>query len=146
MVLGVLLLMVPASAGELGRCISADVPDAVVLPDGSTHAAGSLQVCLTSKESPVRGRHATSIDGKAVAAFQSELGMAEADALPGVAYFVFQRNDRTELVLLGYAANVSGKWRTYRLADDQASLVAFDALPLKAEAENEAVLLAAIGG
>ena len=139
---GLIPVMVPASAGELGRCYSADVHESVVLPDGSIHSPGSFKICLTRKESPVRGRHGTSVDGRAIGAFKSELGKAEAGARPGAAYFVFQRNERSELVLLGYAAYLSDTWHTYRLANGSTSLVAFEWLPV--EARKDTVLIAAV--
>jgi hypothetical protein len=140
-VVGVMLVMIPSSAADLGRCYSADVPASIILPDGSSHAPGSLRICLTSKESPVRGRHGSSVDGRAIGAYQSELGKSEAGALPGAAYFVFQRNERSDLVLLGYAAYLGNEWHTYRLAYGSASPVAFERQSV--EVLKDVVLLAA---
>ena len=141
-IVGAILGSVPAPAGELGRCYSAEVPDPVVLPDGSSHPPGSLRICLSSKESPVRGRHVTSVDGRAIGAFQSRLGFApEAAAQGGTAYFVFRRNGHSQLVLLGYAAYLGDRWHTYRMAQGPAALVAFEGSPIKAP--KDTVLLAA---
>ena len=56
-------------AQTTGRCVRADVPEAMVLPDGSIHAPGTMRICLTHKASPVTGKGIKAACSKGVLEF-----------------------------------------------------------------------------
>ena len=98
-------LLVPVSTGAAGPggCISAVIPDAIVLPDGSVHEAGKLRVCYSRDYSPVAGLHQTYINGRAVGMFISQHSATELTSDTDEAFFVFRRTGFGELELEGYA-------------------------------------------
>ena len=53
----------PAATAITGRCVVADVPAPVVLPDGSVHPAGPLRLCLERNLNPVAELHQISVGG-----------------------------------------------------------------------------------
>ena len=111
---GILLIPGFAAAGERGRCISADVPAPMVLPDGSIHGAGHLRICFARSYSPVAGLHRTYVNGKSVGLYTSQKGEAE-EATDSMPFFVFRRNGLGNYVLEGYAAPDGSRTWTYRL-------------------------------
>jgi len=104
-----------AMAQGFGRCVVADVPSAVVLPDDTVHAAGSLKVCFDKLYSPVAGLHVTYVDGRSVGMFVSRLD--ESEGLGGLQqpFFVFARNRAGRLVLEAYAWPDNDKFYIYRV-------------------------------
>jgi len=99
-----------APAGELGRCYSAEVRAAIVLPDGIERAPGQIRVCTSVLHTPVTSLHKVYWNGALVGLFQARRDEHEAEAL-GVerTVFVFSRQlDEARLVLDGYAT-VDGK-------------------------------------
>jgi hypothetical protein len=113
--LAALLLSPAAWSGGSGRCISALVPDPVVLPDGSVQPAGQLRICLARALSPVAGLHETYVDGRAVGRFISQAGQAEAGDEAETPFFVFRRSPAGALVLEGYADPRGNRLDTYRV-------------------------------
>jgi hypothetical protein len=108
------LLLSPAAwSGGSGRCISASVPEALILPDGSLHEAGLLRICLDREFSPVAGLHRAYVDGRAVGRFLSRAGQSEAAADDEKPFVVLRRDRRGALVLEGYADPVGGRLNTY---------------------------------
>ena len=107
-----------AAAGELGRCYTATLPSGVVLPDGSTHAPGSLKICLSREYSPVTGLHATYVDGRPIGLFQARARGAEAPADSEDPFFLFLRNANGELVLQGYAVPDGERLCAFNMAPD----------------------------
>ncbi len=112
---GLLLATGTVSAQSVGDCLTADVPAPVVLPDGSTHDAGSLRICLTRVYSPVSGLHETSVDGATAGLLRSRRGTGE-DAVVERPYILFQRTARGALRLIGYAWEEDGQMVSYRVA------------------------------
>lgn len=122
------LAMATVSAGiaaqETGRCYTADVPAAIVLPDGSEYEPGQLKICLTSK-GPVEGSHRTYVDGRAIGEFRSRLGEGEGSTEAADAIFVFLRNPEGKLVLQGYAAAQGDRFWTFRMGQARRSMTAW---------------------
>jgi len=94
-----------AAAGDLGRCQTAEVPGPVVLPDGSVHESGAIQVCLSRAYSPVAGLHEVSVDGRPIGLFLGREYPLESrrDHEP----FLLLVRDGGRLALRGYAARGS---------------------------------------
>lgn len=111
--LAALLLSPAAWPGGSGRCISALVPDPMVLPDGSVQPAGLLRICLARAFSPVAGLHETYVDGRAVGRFISRAAQAEAGGEAETPFFVFRRSPAGALVLEGYADPRGNRLNTY---------------------------------
>ena len=103
-------------AGESGRCYSAEIAAAIVLPDGSTHAPGKLQFCLTRQLSPVEAMHHTSVDGRPIGLFRSRVGNSEGLGGNPSAIFVFSKRHDGALELQGFAhPGRDGQLTTYRV-------------------------------
>lgn len=102
-----------ASAGSSGRCVTAVIPSAFTLPDGSVHAAGPLRICHDRDYSPVAGLHTTWVDGKPVGTFLSYLGESEGPG--GEPYVQFADLHSGVWLLQGYAVAERGHYRTYRI-------------------------------
>jgi len=103
-------------AQTTGRCVRADVPEAMVLPDGSIHAPGTMRICLTHKASPVTGFHETRIDGHGKGLFQSRFADSEALTDDGKAFLSFRRAKSGELILEGYAIPAGRRMNVFRIA------------------------------
>jgi len=113
------------SAGGNGRCATAHVPQAMILPDGSTHAAGTLRVCTDSDYSPVSSLHTLYIDGQPVGMFLSHRSLSEGLSDREQPFFLFYRGEDGSLVFHGHAWPEQGRMHAYRL---------YDPRPRKAEA------------
>jgi len=110
-----LMPAVGASAGETGRCYSANVPNAMVLPDKTVHGPGLLQVCVERRISPVTVAHSLAVDGRPIGMYLSRTGRGEGTPQGADAVFVFVRNDADQLVLEGYSRPLGEQVRTYRM-------------------------------
>jgi len=107
------LAMPLAWSGGSGRCISASLPEALILPDGSVHEAGLLRICLEREFSPVAGLHRAYVDGRAVGRFLSRAGRSEAVDDDRQPFIVLRRTGDGPLVLEGYADPDGDRYRTY---------------------------------
>ena len=85
-----------------GRCYTADVASTVVLPDGSSHAPGSLRLCELRTLTPVSSLHSIQIDGRPIGMFISRSQPTERSG-GQQAFIAFRLNDRGALELEGYA-------------------------------------------
>jgi hypothetical protein len=106
---GVLLLAATSAAAETRRCFTAEVPGAIVLPDGSKYASGSLRICNERTISPVSTLNRTFTAGLPVGMYLSIPREVEQVVEPGTAQFVFERNNDDELILLGYVLGAHGE-------------------------------------
>ncbi len=83
-------------------CVSAEVPEPILLPDGSWHPAGVLTLCLRGHYSPVAAFHETYVNHMPIGLFLSHQcvseGPAEADP-----FMMFYRQADGGLRLYGYA-------------------------------------------
>jgi len=107
----------PTVAGDLGRCYSADVPVAFVLPDGVERGPGQVRVCTSAFYTPVTSLHKVYWNGDLVGLFPGRRGETEAEAL-GIdrTVLVFARlPDKGPLVLDGYARVDGNRALTYAL-------------------------------
>ena len=109
----IFFLAAMTSAGETGRCYTADISSPIVLPNGDETEAGLLRICLRSKLSPVQGLHVTSMNGNQLGGFRSWFGTSEAS--DDGAFFVFTRGAEGRLILEGYAVSQGRQLRTYHL-------------------------------
>ena len=64
LVIGLALFASAASAQDRGACVTAQVPEAFTLPDGSVHVAGKFTLCVHSALNPVAGLHRLSTDAE----------------------------------------------------------------------------------
>ena len=110
----VVLAPSPAWSQNRGQCARIEVPWPVVLPDGSTHEAGSLNLCLQQMWTPASGLHEIRVNGKPIGLFMSRVGTSE-ESGEGVPVVVFQRYGSDEHHLVGYAWPDDGAMRTYVL-------------------------------
>jgi len=112
----VLLLAGGAQAGQSGRCVSATIPWPFVLPDGTSHPAGPLTLCLARLHNPVTGLHVVRVGGHPVGQYASRLGRGEDTGEDGPV-MVFERSARGSYRLIGYALPHRDELETYRFYD-----------------------------
>lgn len=108
-----------SDARERGRCVSAEPPATVVLPDGSRHDdARRLQVCIRERLTPTTCIHEIRVDGHPVGLFRSESGRSEDRAEVSGAVVVFERDRNRavdEVSMWGYAVQEGERLRVFRL-------------------------------
>lgn len=104
LVVAVMLAVLAAPAAAAAEsCLVAHVPRDFVLPDGSSHPAGPLRVCLERNLNPSVELQKISVDGSPVGLFQSKAFTAEnSDVLRPVFYFG-RTEGSDEWALLGLA-------------------------------------------
>ena len=135
-----------AGAEGSGRCVTAIVPWAFELPDGSVYPAGPLTLCLSRVYDPVTGLHELRVERRPVGLFMSRFGEGEAtsEAIPVV---VFEARGGEPHKLAGYAWPGRAGLETYRFYDPRATreerLLARAPL-LESDASQELVFLAAL--
>ncbi len=114
--LGAMVALAPSLtlSQDRGQCARIETPWPVVLPDGSTHEAGSLNLCLQQMWTPASGLHEIRVNGTSLGLFMSRVGTGEmpVEHMPLV---VFQRNETDDRILLGYAWPDGAFMRTYIL-------------------------------
>ena len=138
------LLLAATGAVAGGRCYVAEVPETMVFPDGSEHAAGSLRICLDQAISPASSLHRTDVDGRPVGMFLSRPRHLEVSVDEGKAQFIFKRNTRDELALVGYAINAGSETKFFDMARYGKRTVAM-ASNDNANGLDDAVVLVAVG-
>ena len=104
-----------ARGPKAGRCISADVDSPIVLPDGSRHSAGSLEICMSRIHSPVASLHETRIDGRQIGIYLGQSAPNEEYAKGREPYMVFGRSIAGDLVLRGYVVPDGKRMRAFRM-------------------------------
>jgi hypothetical protein len=106
------------AAQSLGRCVSAELPAPMVLPDGSVHDAVSFRVCMERNLSPVSGLHKAYIDGFPTGFLTSRRVATEGARRLGPPFFVFEKNgDSEKLRLIALAVRDGRKMATFVFAD-----------------------------
>jgi hypothetical protein len=88
-------------AQDSGACVTAKVPEAFTLPDGSLHAAGRLTLCTVRDFTPVVGLHRLWVDGDGANFVLSRIARAEAKA-DSAPVLLFQRVPGSPLEFVGY--------------------------------------------
>ena len=135
-----------AEAQPTGRCVSAVVPEMIVLPDGSRHEPGGIRICLNRKHSPVAGMHEIRVNGHGKGLFLSRLDDSEALT---EAFLSFRRASSGELILEGYAVPNGEVMAVYRMERiprrrDRAQLLVKDSTKLPEPNAEPLLLLAAV--
>jgi hypothetical protein len=114
--LGTVVALLPSMtwAQDRGQCARIETPWSVILPDGSTHEAGSLNLCLQQMWTPASGLHEIQVNGVSLGLYTSRVATSErpVEDMPVV---VFQRTETDERQLLGYAWPDGEFMRTYIL-------------------------------
>ena len=106
------------SAQERGTCVTARVPEAYVLPDGSVHEAGRLSLCLDGNLSPVTGLHRLAVEGHTLGLARSRRALAAESRDITDPLVLFRRRDG-RLELVGYVVQVDRKTWSYSLAEPE---------------------------
>ena len=101
-------------AQDRGACVTAKVPEAFTLPDGSEHAAGRLTLCALQAFSPVVELHSVSVDGTGIGLAMSRRAVPEA-YVNTRSTFLFRRAPDGVLALVGYVVPVGGKAWSYTM-------------------------------
>jgi len=106
-----------------GICVTANVPEAFTLPDGTVHAAGRLVLCSFRTFTPVVGLHRVWTDGEGASLVMSRRVRSEetAESRP---VLLFERAPGTLLDLVGYVLPDSGKSWSYALQRSSRTAVA----------------------
>lgn len=116
--LGAVSLAAAASrAQEVGRCVRVEVVAPIVLPDGSEHPAGSLEVCVSRIYSPVACLHEARVNGRSVGTYISRSAHNEMRGARQEPFFVFHRTSGGKLVLQGYAVPEGTRMRAFLMTD-----------------------------
>lgn len=102
-------------AAETGRCYSADVPHAMILPDDSVHGPGKLRVCVEQRISPVAVAHTVAVDGQPIGVYLSRTGLGEERSEGPDAVLMFVRNADDQYVLEGFTRPLRKRVRTYTM-------------------------------
>jgi hypothetical protein len=140
------VFMLGATAADAGgRCFSAEIPAAMILPDGSEHPAGSLRICFDQKISPVSILHRADVGGRPTGMFLSAPRGIEESVAEGQAQFVFKRTVRDELVLLGYAVSAGGETTFFDMTRYGTKRTAAVAATIDAGRFDDEVILIAAG-
>ena len=109
--------LVPVVAQELDTCVTARIPEAYVLPDGSRHEPGRLSLCLTENLSPVTGLHRVAVEGHTLGLARSHRTLAESRDVTEPLVLFRRRDGHLELV--GYVVRIDRKTWSYVLADPE---------------------------
>jgi hypothetical protein len=101
-------------AQDRGACVTANVPEAFTLPDGSEHAAGRLTLCALQEFTPVVELHSVSVDGTGVGLAMSRRAVPEA-YVDTRSSFLFRRAPDGVLDFVGYVVPFGGKAWSYTM-------------------------------
>jgi len=98
----VFLASVSAASADVDGCITAEVPERFVLPDGDEYAPGKLTLCRNRQFSPARALLVGYVDRAAVGMLYAapEANEPPADSDP---FLVFVRDEEGKLHLHGYS-------------------------------------------
>lgn len=101
-------------AQERGTCVTAHIPEAFTLPDGSEHAAGRLTLCALQAFTPVVELHSVSVDGTGASLAMSRRAVPEhyADTRSEI---LFERTPDGALELVGYVVPFGGTSWSYTM-------------------------------
>jgi len=96
-----------------GRCVSLQLADPLLLPDGSVHPSGHLKLCRKIDFSPVTTLHETFVNGRAIGLLRSRRVTNESGGSgPPVVRFV--RDESGRLALTGYAVQYDQEGVAFR--------------------------------
>jgi hypothetical protein len=106
-----------------GICVTANVPEAFTLPDGSVHAAGRLILCSFKAFTPVVGLHRVWTDGEGASLVRIRRARV-AETTESRPVVLFQRAPGTLLDLVGYVMPDGAKSWSYALERSQRIAIA----------------------
>jgi hypothetical protein len=106
-----------------GICVTAKVPEAFTLPDGSVHAAGRLILCSFKTFSPVVGLHHVWTDGEGASLVRMRRTRS-AETAESQPVLLFERAPGTLLDLVGYVLPDGAKSWSYALERSERIAVA----------------------
>ena len=115
--LGIFTFLGAIRAQELDTCVTARVPEAYTLPDGSIHEPGRLSLCLAENLSPVTGLHRVAVEGHTLGLARSHRSLAESRDVTDPLVLFRRRDGRLELI--GYVVRIDRKTWSYSLADPE---------------------------
>ncbi len=120
--LTVVTTVVLAAPGSVAAasCISAAVPGAFVLPDGSRHAAGQLTLCEGPRYSPANHLHVMSVDGRALGMTTSRVASSEVES--DDPSMLFARRPDGRLQLIGHIVPQRGRTVVHALIQTPATV------------------------
>jgi hypothetical protein len=101
-------------AQDRGACVTANVPEAFTLPDGSEHAAGRLTLCALQAFTPVVELHSVWVDGTGVSLAMSRRGVPE-EYVDTRSAILFRRAPDGILDLVGYVVPLGDKSWSYTM-------------------------------
>ena len=104
-----------AAAESNGRCVRADVPATMVLPDGTMHEPGSIRICMMRKLSPVTGYHKIHVDNIAHGRFISRFEHSEGLSDDGKPFLQFARTQAGAFILEAYAVPAGNRMLVYTI-------------------------------
>jgi len=133
---GALVLAGTITSAQGRGCYTAEIPGAVVLPDGSRHEAGALRICTGRTLSPVSTLNRIFVGGKPTGMFRSTPRAIEEHVSEGAAQFIFERGVGDGLNLVGYVVSGRNGTTIYEMARPEV-------LRADAGARNETVVLIA---
>ncbi len=113
LVLGVSALAAPAALAGSGKCLRADVPLPMILPDGSEHPAGKLTLCVADY-SPVASYHKVSVNEIPVGFLFSRRRVPEGTTVEDPVVY-FHKTADEKLRLTGYLWPTGRKIFSYLL-------------------------------
>ena len=119
-----------AQAQSSGGCVRAEVPWRMIMPDGTNHAPGTVEVCHNRDYTPVSGLHTLKVDGSSLGMFTSYVVQAESlAARHPIMVFHTTVNGAAQLVAYGWPDR--GTMKIFWLHD-----LAMDKRALKARARS----------
>jgi hypothetical protein len=108
-----LLVFVGPAVASAKDCASAFIEEPFLLPDGSTHGAGTLRLCRDSQYSPSATFHSSYVDRHPIGMLLGFAGASEEDS--PVPFLMFVRNEAGQLSLSGYSVPGIDGMQTFRL-------------------------------
>lgn len=107
LILAILATTAPAWAGE--GCVVGQIPEAVVLPDGTMHDAGTIRLCHAGAFSPTATFHEVVMGKHSTGRFVATSRTTEGEGNEGRAFIVLERWEKADhLVLVGYGLHGRG--------------------------------------
>ena len=131
-----------AMAQDRGRCITANVPEAFTLPDGSLHAAGRITLCTHLVLNPVTGLHRIWADGDGASLAMSRRFQPK-EFKDSRSSLLFRRAPSGTLDLVGYVVPFNHKTWSYALQHTGANGAAEQSPLAATQAKGELVTLLA---
>lgn len=115
LVIGVALFASAVSAQDRGTCVTAWVPEAFALPDGSMRVAGKFTLCVDRALNPVADLHRLSTDAEGAILVVSRRSLAREYSADRAVLRFFRAAPGAPLDLVSYVIPFGGKAWKYTL-------------------------------